>query len=223
MIWNSEFIPFQVRNTPYINQQEPIFQMADDAAAHEISLRLPTAQFSSENAFKVVRDWIHECSTEHEFCPSQNVPEMPTRVLDLGDGSGSKLPRLQTTLDLRRPYVALSYCWGGQQTFTTSLNTFQDRCQGIETTDLPQTIQDAITCTRNLGLRYLWIDSLCIIQDSDSDKGKEISRMADIYANAEITISAACAESAWSGFLSRECSIPPPKLILPFPTALTAP
>lgn len=193
-----------------------MLQIADNAAAHEISLRLPTAQFNSENAFKVVRDWIHECSTEHEFCPKQNIPEMPTRVLDVQDASGSKLPRLQTTSGLKGAYAALSYCWGGQQTFTTSRSTFQDRCQGIETTDLPQTIQDAITCTRKLRLRYLWIDSLCIIQDSESDKAKEISRMADIYANAEITISAACAESAWSGFLSRECSIPPPKLISPF-------
>jgi hypothetical protein len=150
------------------------------------------------------------------LCHDQNIPEMPTRVLDVQEASGSDLPRLHTTFDLRAPYAALSYCWGGQQTFTTSLSTFQDRCEGMKTTELPQTIQDAIACTRKLGLRYLWIDSLCIIQDSEFDKAKEISRMAEIYTNAEITISAACAETAWSGFLSRECSIPPPKLILPF-------
>ena len=67
--------------------------------------------------------------------------------------------------------------------------------------ELPQTLQDAILVTRKLGIRYLWIDALCIIQDSDSDKGNELTQMPSIYKNAVVTISAAIAEDCERGFL----------------------
>ena len=66
---------------------------------------------------------------------------------------------------------------------------------------LPQTIQDAITTTRKLGLRFLWVDALCILQDSMSDKDVEITRMGQIYHNAHVTICAASAERCHDGFL----------------------
>jgi len=66
---------------------------------------------------------------------------------------------------------------------------------------LPRTIADAITATHSLGLRYLWTDTLCIIQDSSEDKGREISQMCDIYQRAYVTIIASCAKKAGDGFL----------------------
>lgn len=56
--------------------------------------------------------------------------------------------------------------------------------------DLPPLFQDAIIITRQLGLRYLWIDSLCIIQDSLRDWETEAAKMASIYQNSYVTISA---------------------------------
>ena len=72
----------------------------------------------------------------------------------------------------------------------------------IATSTLPQTIQDAITVTRELGLRYLWVDALCIVQDSLSDRAAEITKMDRIYQNAQVTISAASAERCQDGFLA---------------------
>ncbi|KIJ55253.1 hypothetical protein M422DRAFT_219839 [Sphaerobolus stellatus SS14] len=73
--------------------------------------------------------------------------------------------------------------------------------EGIEVNRLPQSIKDAIKCTHGLKLRYLWIDSLCILQDSEEDKDSEIPRMCDIYHNAYVTIIAASARKVSEGFL----------------------
>ena len=75
-------------------------------------------------------------------------------------------------------------------------------CTHIAKSSLPLTIQDAITVTRQIGIRYLWVDALCIIQDSAEDKAIEISRMAKIYRQSYVTISAANARSSHEGFLA---------------------
>ncbi|WAO86182.1 HET domain-containing protein [Fusarium falciforme] len=67
--------------------------------------------------------------------------------------------------------------------------------------DLPQTIKDAVVVTENLGLGYLWVDALCIIQDDESDKACEIDLMGHVYENAQVTIAASRAERAQEGFL----------------------
>ena len=85
---------------------------------------------------------------------------------------------------------------------TLSTLTRSDMLRGIATSALPQTIQDAITVTRKLGLRYLWVDALCIIQDSALDRDTELTKMDRIYQNAQLTKSAASAERSQDGFLA---------------------
>jgi len=101
-------------------------------------------------------------------------------------------------------YTALSYCWGAepQPLVTTKLNV-KMMSEGILTSSLAKTIQDAITVTRKLGIRYIWIDALCIIQDSQDDKDIQLQRMGDIYETSVITIIAASAQSCSEGFLQR--------------------
>jgi hypothetical protein len=72
---------------------------------------------------------------------------------------------------------------------------------GIPASELPKSLGNAIIATRKLGLRYLWIDSLCIVQDDKKDKAEEISEMPQIYQNAYVTISAASAANCHDGFL----------------------
>jgi Heterokaryon incompatibility protein (HET) len=67
---------------------------------------------------------------------------------------------------------------------------------------LPKTIQDAIHITRRLGVPHLWVDALCIIQDSKKDKSAEIKKMSTIYMNTAVTIAATSAETVHNGFLS---------------------
>lgn len=98
-------------------------------------------------------------------------------------------------------YGALSYCWGAEQPQQTTSINFQKHKAGIAVLSLPRTIQDAITISRALGLKYLWVDSLCIIQDSAVHKQRELRIMGTIYHNAYIVISAASAATCNDGFL----------------------
>jgi hypothetical protein len=130
---------------------------------------------------------------------------MPTRIIEIEHVQNHTYPRLKLRetyeLDIA-PYAALSYCWGddGQPVKTTSGNIHQHLTR-LNYTDLPRTIQDAIIVTCKLGIRYLWIDSLCIMQNDNRDKSYEISQMPFIYSQATVTISACRAASVQEGFL----------------------
>lgn len=123
-------------------------------------------------------------------------------MIDVGNQDGEQSVRVHLTSGQKAPYTALSYCWGGPQPVTLTTKSIKDMLHGIPSPALPQTIQDAITVTRKIGLQYLWVDALCIFQDSASDKDLEITKMDQIYQNAQLTISAASAERCQDGFLA---------------------
>ncbi|KAH8672693.1 heterokaryon incompatibility protein-domain-containing protein, partial [Tricladium varicosporioides] len=99
-------------------------------------------------------------------------------------------------------YVALSYRWGQTANITTTVENIAARRAGIPWDTIPHTIQDAITITRRLGIQYLWVDALCIIQGS-LDWEVESPKMAQVYGGAFLTISAALAPDSSHGILSR--------------------
>lgn len=99
---------------------------------------------------------------------------------------------------------------------TTTSHTAQDFTNGLIFSQLPKTLQDAMTVTLTLGLRYIWIDSLCILQDNSEDLSREIARMADIFQGAFVTISAACSSSVLDGFLTERTSASVKRIGLPF-------
>lgn len=137
----------------------------------------------------------------HKRCkhisPSSDV-RLPTRLLDCTDPA---CPCLVSTEGQDGRYVALSYVWGEAQPHKTTNANQAVYSAGIDPSLLPQTILDAIYVTHTLGFQYLWVDSLCIIQDSGEDKLHEIGRMHLIYRHAYLTIIAASAERASDGFL----------------------
>ena len=97
----------------------------------------------------------------------------------------------------------------------TTTENYQKHLQEVPFGAMPRTFQDAVTVTRELGFRYLWIDSLCIIQDSREDWAQECGRMQQVYELAAVTISAACADGPEAGFLrSRHFA---PSACVPFP------
>jgi hypothetical protein len=108
-----------------------------------------------------------------------------------------------TAAEQRANYTALSYCWGGAQQLTTTKGTLHSMTLGIPMTRLPRTIQDAILITRNLNIRYLWVDTICIIQDDETDKVAEIRGMGAIYKQSTLTIAAMSSETAYRGFIKK--------------------
>jgi hypothetical protein len=160
-------------------------------------------------AFEKAKSWLDECMQSHPKCQrvSPASSELPTRVLEISSFRDNEVLSIRLYPNTARevaPYAALSYVWGGPQAFCTLQSNVGSHSSNISLSTLPQTIQDAVLCAHKLGLKYLWVDSLCIIQDSTEDREREISRMAQIYKNAFVTISAARAKGCHEGFLKTE-------------------
>ncbi|KAI0687806.1 heterokaryon incompatibility protein-domain-containing protein, partial [Cerioporus squamosus] len=98
-------------------------------------------------------------------------------------------------------YAALTHCWGGEVPGQTILANVDARREAIDGTELPANFRDAIRITRELDIRYLWIDALCIIQDSDEHWRAEAAKMAAIYSGAAIVVSAMDSASSTAGIL----------------------
>lgn len=95
--------------------------------------------------------------------------------------------------------MTLSYCWGTAEFLTLRESCLDDMKEGILWSSLPKTFQDTVTVTMWFKIRYLWIDSLCIIQDSREDWERESKRMKQIYKNSFLTIAATGAVDATGG------------------------
>ncbi len=141
---------------------------------------------------------------------------MPTRCLKVDSLTAIGLA---VTKSQQHPYAALSYCWGPKQfpNLVTTRNSFNDMLENIPLTAFPPTLRDGILVTHQLGIRYLWIDALCIIQDDDHDKDNEIPQMRQIFANACCTIIAATAAHCHAGFLHTRELPRVSELCVPYP------
>lgn len=146
---------------------------------------------ASEASLEVAKTWHQKCLASHQKCTrvlSEKRP-LPTRVIDVGDAARN--PRLIITDGRPGSWAALSYCWGGHSTFVLKKETYHSFFGGkVPLYRFPKTLRDAITVTRALGLQFLWIDALSIIQDSAEDWAAEANRMKDVYGGATITIAA---------------------------------
>jgi Heterokaryon incompatibility protein (HET) len=148
--------------------------------------------------------WIRECTEKHSDCQNEDETLLPSRVIDVGTSDGHEIPCLRPCSEERGHYVTLSHCWGLSNPTSTTTACYQDYLKGIPLASLPRTYRDAIAVTRGLGIRYLWIDSLCIIQDSSEDWEKECIKMPQIYQNSTVTIAGPAASGCESGFLDRQ-------------------
>jgi hypothetical protein len=162
---------------------------------------------------KLAKSWLHLCSTQHSLCHRKVNPEgLPTRLLDI---STSPIKLIRTSTVCIDQYATLSYKWGTQPQLLTTLEDLSTHEIGIQWPEMSKTTKDAITVTRELGLKYLFIDALCILQNCPSDKLREVLKMASIYRNAAVTIVAQAAESAHEGFAVSP-KWPPIDLTIPF-------
>ena len=153
---------------------------------------------ASDTSFSLASDWLRKCLASHRLCNQKadaNFPP-PTRLIDIGLQDENLFPCLYLTSDqdVNIKYVALSHCWGQIKILILEEHMLETMTHRIDWSRLPRTFQDAMIVTRRLGLRYLWIDSLCIIQDSQEDWIRESETMQNVYANCVLTIAA-----SWGG------------------------
>ncbi|CAM1506180.1 Fc.00g058210.m01.CDS01 [Cosmosporella sp. VM-42] len=201
-LWDagSKTIPYRTRHGLQC------FAEPGDAAAKEVSTR----PIESDPAISLpqISSWLKECRSNHKKCwemmsAMRNSTVRPQRLLFI-DSSGP-LPqiRLQDTQGLAEEpqYVALSYCWGGDQPIKTTKDVLAKFTVSIDFGTLPRTLQDSIRICKRLGYSYVWIDALCIVQNDDQEKVVEIAKMPYIYGHAAFTIGASRSSTVGSGFL----------------------
>lgn len=184
-------------NAPYIG------------AANEVS------EFSGSDAcLSLAASWLKECRENHSDCHlGQNAP-LPTRVIDVGQDATREPYLFETNGLTGEPYVALSYCWGFWEDHPPMKTVKEDvpefglkanheaHKQAIKYSNMPKTIQDAVTICRGLGIRYLWVDALCIIQHDREEWERECGKMCQVYSCATLTISATHSDGCTRGIFA---------------------
>ena len=129
---------------------------------------------------------------------------MPTRLIEVGEKVGQPVRLVDSASIKPSRYVALSHCWGpleDNEKFCTSNQNIEQLKKCIDVQSLPRTFRDTVTITRGIGIKYIWIDSLCIIQDDEDDWERESGRMERVFSGAYCTIGASSASSSREGFL----------------------
>ena len=194
--------------------------LVDDPAAKLVSARPLDHNVNRPEAIESIKQWLSDCVNHHQQCVLRN----DTAV---GSTTPKRLIRVETDLDgtLKvnlvscsdqepRPYAALSYCWGVAQNVVLTEAKIEAWYTEVSAASLPQSIQDALSVVNGLGIQYLWVDALCIIQDSSTDKDEEISVMNLIYEQAELTICVGIAAACTEGFLQKRLfgEVPMPTL-----------
>ncbi|KAH7304162.1 hypothetical protein B0I35DRAFT_445612 [Stachybotrys elegans] len=177
----------------------------------------------SQKHCKLIQEWIRDCDDNHKCVDIEAEPFLPTRLLDVGSYHSRKSRLICETqgLDRKSKYLAMSHRWGvsieprervlrKSQIFCTRESNIHLLRAGVSDFDLPPKFQNGIHLARKLGIRYLWIDSLCIIQpdrsdpldkDQGQDWAKEADRMEKVFRYAYATIAASCANSSAEPFL----------------------
>ncbi|KAG0649689.1 hypothetical protein D0Z07_3961 [Hyphodiscus hymeniophilus] len=207
-----------------------------DPASFEIKRRPPVKGYDCREAYDLVRRWLEECSAHHPLCSKHDYVPLPTRIIDIGDAN--KCPTLYSPPPgTRGRYLALSYCWGKSQPVTLTETRLKRAPVSFPLRTLPQTLRDAIIIASHLGFQYIWIDALCIVQDSNDgwEWKQESAKMNHIYGNswtieiltssnsdfkilnsATLTIAAAAASSTTEGIFSFGTGQPQPSCSLPW-------
>ena len=191
--------------------------MRDAGELHNgIPQSLPEKNTLSDANIRRIHGWLDNCVGEHGCCRPKKLPRLPTRVIDVGS-SGGRTPRLLATDRRPAQYLALSHCWGTRTASEGHIRLLQSNLQDMLTeipiASISKNFQDAIEVVRKLNFKYLWIDALCIIQDSKSDWENESARMNDVYECSHLTLVATSAGSTNDGFLERS---KPPVVDLPY-------
>jgi len=165
--------------------------------------------------FTLLRLWLRRCEDTHG-CDNYAGERwfLPTRLIFVDDTNGQDLLYLKPTKGMEMvEYIALSHRWGipsanERSMYCTTTDNIDHRLGGFSISELPKTFQDAIRVTKELDIQYLWIDSLCIIQEGDNgeDWRKESQLMETVFSWAYYTIAATSARDMKDGFLDREIS-----------------
>ena len=154
-----------------------------------------TAWTGDEAHLRTINRWIQNCEETHSVCRLEKSQKagafIPTRLINV---SAANLPYLTTGVRVSdqkdRRYITLSHRWQNKDMPKLLVSNLHEFLEAIQINTLPAVFVDAIDMCRRLGVPFLWIDALCLIQDDAADCDLEIASMGEIYANAFMNIGA---------------------------------
>lgn len=189
-----------------LGTEQRIESVVDDSHDYLLGERF-AAQVSvsteSKGSFELATRWLIECMGKHQTCRwvSSSAKNFPARLIYIKNKGPLRVARIIPTSDLSTvpEYLTLSHCWGEVEVLRLSANTMEEFSNALPMHRLPKTFREAIDATCRLGFSYLWIDSLCILQDSVDDWASESAIMGDIYRTSSCTIAALAANDSNGG------------------------
>ena len=217
-IYNPEYHEnSKARDAPRVNESTTAINANKRVTTEEWTSILPRpsrcGDLGGDEAIIWTLSNINQCSGSHRACSKNTTGcALPTRVLDLSENIQNQQStdiRLHISRGEKEPYLCLSHCWGADKEsmpLETTLENLTEFQHGIPWERLTRTFQDAVVFTRKLGYRYLWIDSLCIVQNDREDWMKEAGEMASIYENAVLTLAAASSSNSNGGLFRSSTS-----------------
>lgn len=181
--------------------------------SHKMPVTGPFPADSTGSAYTAafVRRCLKQCKSRHARCRvgSIEVHWYPTRLVEVLEDGGARVIETSETTPTG-PYATLSHCWGATPMSTATTENIGRLKHHIAMPDLPKTFRDALQFIKAIGISFIWIDSLCIIQDSVEDWKFESRTMLQVYRHAECNIAAADSEDSRGGlFRERNHAILP--------------
>lgn len=157
----------------------------------------------SASTRRFIRPSLRDCNNKHrEPCGRIGPKPIPKRVNSISSGPNPYLKLLEPVESRVEVYAALSYRWGGSQAFVPTSALLDTMKSEILWDDLSALHRDAIEMAQRFEIEYIWIDALCILQDSKDGWEVESARMGDYYGNAHVTILADMCRNLTISFLS---------------------
>lgn len=185
--------------------------------------QFPSGDTGSDATFESSTQWFEDCITSHSRCAVGAAPDLPERVIAIGSADDPESVKLVSGGGRKARYACLSHHWEPETPCTTASN-IESHQKMIPWDVLSPSFRDAIGFLRKLSrwhkehhgdaVRYIWIDSLCILQDTNEDRKKQVGKMHDIYENAHITLSASYPPKEGRGLFSKTALYQIPKRIL---------
>jgi len=160
------------------------------------------ANVAAADCFENIATWMQTCGNEHQRCGPYRMNYLPRRIIEVGENYNPNFKLRTSDTEEKGLYACLSHRWGAQSASTLKLTTQNyDRLVNnyVPLETLPKTYADAVMIARELQIPYLWIDSMCIMQDDNEDWVHESSMMAHIFQNCVLTIAATTASSSFDG------------------------
>ncbi|KAI0113607.1 heterokaryon incompatibility protein-domain-containing protein [Nemania sp. FL0031] len=169
-----------------------LFECAEIHETDVLPRRILGQSTNSKESFNFISEQIQICRESHPRCQSGSANWYPTRLLQMTSLNGTIELRIverdETTLI--GPYITLSHSWGGQQPLQLTTNNKVEFKKSISLDRVPDLYKDSIDVALGLEIQYIWIDSLCIMQDSREDWRRESATMSFVYQNGLFNIEA---------------------------------